>query len=105
MAFMQYAMQIIMSFMMVSMVFIMVPRAAISAQRISEVLETEPVINDPEKPRRFDGNIKGQVEFQNVSFKYPEAEDYVLKDISFIAQPGQTTAFIGGTGSGKSTAR
>ena len=103
MAFMQYAMQIIMAFMMVSMVFIMVPRAAVSAQRISEVLETEPVINDPEKPQKFDGNVKGHIEFQNVSFKYPGAEDYVLKDISFTARPGQTTAFIGGTGSGKST--
>jgi ATP-binding cassette subfamily B protein len=103
MAFMQYTMQILMAFMMVSMVFIMLPRAAVSAQRINEVLETEPVINDPEKPQRFDGNIKGQVEFQNVSFMYPEAEDYVLRDISFIARPGQTIAFIGGTGSGKST--
>jgi len=103
MAFMQYTMQIIMAFMMVSMVFIMLPRAAVSAQRISEVLETELVINDPENPQRFGGDIKGQVEFQGVSFKYPEAEDYVLRDISFIAQPGQTTAFIGGTGSGKST--
>jgi ATP-binding cassette subfamily B protein len=103
MAFMQYAMQIIMAFMMVSMVFIMVPRAAVSAQRISEVLETELTINDPAKPQKFNGNIKGHVEFQNVSFKYPEAEDYVLKDITFTARPGQTTAFIGGTGSGKST--
>jgi ATP-binding cassette subfamily B protein len=103
MAFMQYAMQIIMAFMMVSMVFILLPRAAVSAQRISEVLETEPVINDPDHPQPFAGDARGQVEFRGVSFKYAEAEDCVLKDISFVARPGQTTAFIGGTGSGKST--
>jgi ATP-binding cassette subfamily B protein len=103
MAFMQYTMQIIMAFMQVSMIFIMMPRAAVSAQRISDVLETDMTINDPARPRQFNGNIKGQVEFQNVSFKYPEADDYVLQDITFTARPGQTTAFIGGTGSGKST--
>jgi len=103
MAIMQYAMQIIMSFLMVSIVFVMLPRASVSAVRISEVLETEPVIKDPEKPRKFDGNLKGLVEFQNVAFRYPSAEDDVLKHITFTAKPGQTTAFIGSTGSGKST--
>lgn len=103
MAFMQYAMQIIMSFLMVTMVFIMVPRASVSAIRISEVLETEPVIKDPVKPQKFNGNLKGVVELRNVTFKYPNAEDDVLKNISFIAKPGQTTAIIGSTGSGKST--
>jgi ATP-binding cassette subfamily B protein len=103
MAIMQYAMQIIMSFLMVSIVFVMLPRASVSAVRISEVLETEPVITDPEKPRKFDGNLKGLVEFQNVAFRYSNAEDDVLKNITFTAKPGQTTAFIGSTGSGKTT--
>ncbi len=103
MAFMQYAMQIIFSFLMVSFMFIMVPRASVSANRISEVLETEPVIYDAKQPRIFDGAQKGLVEFQNVSFRYPGAEDDVLKNITFTARPGQTTAFIGSTGSGKST--
>jgi ATP-binding cassette subfamily B protein len=103
MAFMQYTMQIIMSFFMVSMVFILLPRASVSAGRINEVLETEPVINDPSRPRNFDGNLKGHVEFRNVYFRYPGAEDDVLKNITFTAKPGQTTALIGSTGSGKST--
>ncbi len=103
MAFMQYAMQIIFAFLMVSMIFIMVPRASVSADRIMQVLETEPVINDPKKPQKFDGELKGEVEFHNVSFRYPGAEDDVLKNITFTARPGQTTAFIGSTGSGKST--
>jgi ATP-binding cassette subfamily B multidrug efflux pump len=103
MAFMQYAMQIIFSFLMVSFMFIMVPRAAVSANRVSEVLDTEPVIRDPENPQKFDGRIKGAVEFQDVSFRFPGAEDEVLHHITFIARPGQTTAFIGSTGSGKST--
>jgi ATP-binding cassette, subfamily B, multidrug efflux pump len=103
MAFMQYAMQIIMAFLFVSMMFIMLPRAAVSAGRISQVLETEPVIKDPEKAKEFAPEFHGQVEFKNVSFKYPGAEDYVLHGISFTARPGQTTAFIGSTGSGKST--
>ncbi|MGD0780449.1 MAG: ABC transporter ATP-binding protein [Dehalococcoidales bacterium] len=102
-AFMQYTMQIIMSFLMVSMVFIMLPRAIVSAQRINEVLDTELVIKDPKEPRKFNGNIKGQVEFKNVSFRYPNAEDDLLKNITFTMQPGQTTAVIGSTGSGKST--
>ena len=103
MAFMQYAMQIIMSFLMVSIVFVMLPRASVSAVRISEVLETEPVIKDPEKPHKFDRNLRGVVEFQNVAFRYPSAEDDVLKNITFTAKSGQTMAFIGSTGSGKST--
>jgi len=103
MAFMQYSMQIIMAFLMVSMVFVMMPRATVSAQRIAEVLETEPGIEDPKKPVSFDTNIRGKIEFQNVGFKYPGADDYVLKDISFATKLGQTTAIVGGTGSGKST--
>ena len=103
MAFMQYAMQIIMSFLMISMVSIMIPRASVSAQRIAEVLDREVAIKDPEKTAKQVSNPKGVIEFKNVSFKYPGAKEYVLKDISFIAKPGETTAFIGGTGSGKST--
>jgi ATP-binding cassette, subfamily B, multidrug efflux pump len=103
MAFMQYAIQIIMAFLMVSMIFIMIPRASVSAQRISEVLETEPSIKDPVDGKKFTGAARGLVEFQNVSFKYPGAEEYVLHDISFTAKPGLTTAICGGTGSGKST--
>lgn len=103
MAFMQYAMQIIMSFLMLAMMFVMVPRASVSAVRISEVLETEPTINDPKEPQKFSSSLKGAVEFRDVSFKYPDAEDCVLEDITFTAKPGQTTAFIGSTGSGKST--
>jgi ATP-binding cassette subfamily B protein len=103
MAFIQYSMQIIFSFLMISVIFIMVPRALVSAQRISEVLEIEPSIKDPEIPKTFKEDPKGYVEFKNVSFKYPDAEDYVLKNISFVACPGQTTAFIGSSGCGKST--
>jgi len=103
MAFMQYAMQIIFSFLTLSMMFIMIPRASVSAQRIAEVLQTEPVIKDPDNPRLFDKHKKGVIQFKNVYFKYPGADDYVLKDISFTAVPGQTTAIIGSTGSGKTT--
>jgi ATP-binding cassette, subfamily B, multidrug efflux pump len=103
MAFMQYTMQIIMSFFMVSMIFIMLPRAIVSVQRINEVLDTEPAIADPKSPVKFNGNVKGQIEFKNVSFRYPSAEDDVLKNVTFTAKPGQTTAVIGSTGSGKST--
>ena len=103
MAFMQYAMLIISSFLMISMVFIMVPRASVSAERVNEVLETEPSIKDPVFPSKYNGESKGLVEFQNVSFRYPGAEDDVLRNITFIARPGETTALIGGTGSGKST--
>lgn len=103
MAFMQYAMHIIMSFLIVSITFMMMPRAGVSAQRISEVTETEPEVKDPERPVSFDPDSKGCIEFQNVAFKYPGADDYVLRDISFKAGPGETIAFVGGTGSGKST--
>ena len=103
MAFMQYAMQIVMAFLMLSMMFIMFPRAAVSADRIADVLETEPVIRDPETPQPFATPFTGAVEFRNVSFRYPGADKDVLNGISFTAQPGQTTAIIGSTGSGKST--
>jgi ATP-binding cassette, subfamily B, multidrug efflux pump len=103
MAFMQYAMHIIMSFLIVSITIMMMPRAGVSAQRISEVIETEPAIKDPERPVKFDPASRGLIEFQNVSFKYPGADDYVLQDITFTARPGETIAFVGGTGSGKST--
>jgi ATP-binding cassette subfamily B multidrug efflux pump len=103
MAFMQYTMQIIMAFMMVSMVFVMLPRAIVATQRVNEVLDTEPVIKDPQSPVKYNGDIRGQVEFKNVFFRYPSAEDDLLKNINFTAKPGQTTAIIGSTGSGKST--
>nr|WP_217671645.1 ABC transporter ATP-binding protein [Marinitoga sp. 1135] len=103
MAFMQYSMQIIFSFIMMSMIFILFPRASVSANRIAEVLAMEPSITDPEKPKHFKKPFKGVVEFKNVFFKYPGGEDYALKEISFKAEPGKTTAIIGSTGSGKST--
>ncbi len=103
MAFMQYAMQIIMSFLMISMISIMLPRATVAAERIGEVFDVELEIADPENPVSLDKDIKGVVEFHNVSFKYPDAEKCVLKNISFTANPGETTAFIGSTGSGKSS--
>jgi ATP-binding cassette subfamily B protein len=103
MAYMQYAMQIIMSFLFISMVFIFVPRASVSAGRIADVLETETSIKEPTEPKAFDSVKKGLVEFKNVSFRYHGAEEDVLHDISFTAEPGKTTAFIGSTGSGKST--
>jgi len=103
MAFMQYAMLIIFAFLMVSIMFIMVPRASVSAKRIDEVLTTAPSINDPPVPVKFDGQMKGLVEFRDVSFRYHGALDDVLKHISFVAKPGQTTALIGSTGSGKTT--
>jgi ATP-binding cassette subfamily B protein len=103
MAFMQYAMQILFAFLMLAMMFIMLPRAAVSGDRVADVLETEPVIKDPKEPRQFTEPFKGTVEFQNVSFRYPGAEEDVLHNISFTALPGQTTALIGTTGSGKST--
>jgi ATP-binding cassette subfamily B protein len=103
MAFMQYSMMIIMAFLMVSIVFIMLPRAVVSAERIAEVVETSPTVNDPENPMTYDRGIFGVIEFKNVSFRYPGAESYVLKDITFTARPGQTIAVVGSTGSGKST--
>ncbi|MEH7346986.1 ABC transporter ATP-binding protein [Bacillus sp. JJ1532] len=103
MAFMQYVMQILMSFMMLSMMFIMIPRAAVSAGRIAEVLETEVSITDPEKPKSFNEKCKGLLEFKKVSFRYEGANEDALHEISFTAKPGQTTALIGSTGSGKTT--
>ncbi len=103
MAFIQYAMQIVMSFLMLSMMFIILPRASVSGDRIAEVLNTEATIHDPGEPRALPTPFTGSVEFRNVSFRYPNADEDVLHDISFTAKPGQTTAFIGSTGSGKST--
>jgi ATP-binding cassette subfamily B multidrug efflux pump len=103
MAFLQYAMQILFSFMMLSFMFIILPRASVSGNRIADVLETDPVIHDPETPKQIPQPFRGEIEFRHVSFRYPGAEEAVLHDISFTAQPGQTTAFIGTTGSGKST--
>lgn len=103
MAFIQYTMQIVMSFLMISMVSIMLPRASVSAKRINEVLETEPLIKDKKETKKLDPSKKGLVEFKNVSFRYPDADTEILEDIDFIAEPGKTTALIGSTGSGKST--
>lgn len=103
MAFIQYTMQIIMSFLMISMVSIMLPRASVAAARVDEVLETDFIIEDPKEVKTFNKSKKGIIEFKNVSFKYPNAEEDVLSKITFTAKPGQTTAFIGSTGSGKST--
>ncbi len=102
-AFMQYAMQIVFSFLMMSFMFIMLPRAAVSADRIADVLETEPTIRDPREPRPFPRPFRGDVEFSHVNFRYPGAEEDILHDITFTARAGETTAFIGTTGSGKST--
>jgi ATP-binding cassette, subfamily B, multidrug efflux pump len=103
MAFLQYSMQIVFSFLMLSFMFIILPRAQVSADRIADVLETEPTIRDPQAPRAFGPAFSGRIEFRNVSFRYPGAEEDALHDISFTAQPGQTTAIIGATGAGKST--
>lgn len=103
MAFLQYAMQVVFSFLMMSLMFIILPRAAISGKRINEVLRVDPIIKDPENPLPFDGKLRGQVEFRDVSFRYPNAEENVLCNITFTARPGETTAIIGSTGSGKST--
>ena len=101
-AFITYTMLIIMSFLMLSMMSIMLPRAGVAADRIKEVLDTEIIINDRKDPVELK-DVKGIVRYDNVSFKYPDGEDYVLKDVNFIAKPGQTTAIIGSTGCGKST--
>lgn len=113
MAFIQYAMQIVMSFLMLTMLFIFLPRASVSGDRIADVLETDPVIRDPEQPVQFSvseaasvsgaASSRGLIEFRDVSFRYPDALDNVLCNITFTAEPGQTTAFIGSTGCGKST--
>ncbi len=103
MAFMQYAMQIVMAFLMMSMMFIFLPRAAVSGARIADVLETDVVIQDPESPKAIPEHVRGEIEFKDVSFRYADAEDDVIQNISFTARPGETTAFIGSTGCGKST--
>ena len=103
MAYLQYAMHVIMSFMFVTMIFVMIPRAAVSAKRIGQVLDTEISIVDPEGDGIVPAEAKGVVEFRDVAFAYPDAEEMALRDISFTAEPGKTTAIIGGTGSGKST--
>ena len=103
MAFIQYTMQIVMAFLMISLISIMLPRASVSANRINEVIETEPSIKDKEETKTFNPEKKGLVEFKNVSFRYPDADTEILEDINFTAEPGKTTALIGSTGSGKST--
>ncbi|MFP4384972.1 MAG: ABC transporter ATP-binding protein [Spirochaetia bacterium] len=103
MAFLQYAMQIVMSFLMLSFIFIFLPRAAVSGRRIMEVIDTEPAVKDPEQPKTLPPDGEGRVEFRNVCFRYPGAEEDALHDINFTAMPGKTTAIIGATGSGKST--
>ena len=103
MAFIQYTMQIIMAFLLISMVSVMLPRAVVSMDRIDEVINTDLSIKDKKDAKEFNENKKGIVEFRNVSFRYPNAEEDVLSNITFTARPGKTTAFIGSTGSGKST--
>ena len=103
MAFIQYTMQIVMAFLMISAISIMLPRASVSAKRINEVLDSKNSIQDQEHPKQFDLSKKGIVEFNHVTFRYPDAEEPLLQDISFVAKPGETTAIIGSTGSGKST--
>lgn len=103
MAFIQYSMMIIISFLMIGVMFIIIPRASVSAKRISEVLESEISVKDCEAPETLPENVRGEITFNNVSFRYDNAENDVISDINFTAMPGQTTAFIGSTGSGKST--
>ena len=103
MAFLEYAMQVIISFLLLSMVFIMVPRAAVSVKRVGEVLDTLPSIVDPPSPQQLPHDATGKIEFKDVTFTYPDADLPVLSNINFTAEPGQATAFIGSTGSGKST--
>jgi ATP-binding cassette, subfamily B, multidrug efflux pump len=103
MAYMQYAMQIIMAFLMMSVMFIMLPRASVSAERIAEVISTPFSIHEPEEPMNLEEDFAPEVEFRNVSFRYPGGEDDVLHNLSFTAKAGETTAIIGSTGSGKST--
>lgn len=103
MALIQYSMQIIMAFLMISMVSIMMPRALVSIKRIAEVLNKEVIVKDPIKPKKFNEKTKGKVEFRDVYFRYPDAEEDVLRNINFTVNKGETVAFIGSTGSGKST--
>lgn len=102
-AFLQYAIQIVFSFLMMSMMFIFLPRSFVSGDRIAEVLDTPLTVTDPPEPKQFPEPFRGEIEFRHVSFRYPNAEEDVLHDINFVARPGQTTSFIGSTGSGKST--
>ena len=111
MAFMQYAMQVIMAFLMLSIMFILIPRASVSANRIMDVLDTEPKIKDPDPSKKKDviaeidtiikAGSKGLIEFKHVDFKYQKADEPLLSNISFTANPGELTAIVGGTGSGK----
>ena len=103
MAFIQYTMQIIMGFLMLCMISVMLPRAAVAAERVDEVLTSKTIIKDPEQPKHLPKKTEGVLKFNHVSFKYPGADEDVLEDIEFTAHPGQTTAIIGSTGSGKST--
>ena len=103
MAFIQYTMQIIMGFLMICMLSVMLPRAAVAADRVDEVLSSKTMIHDPKEPKKFEEKQKGVLTFDHVSFKYPGADEHVLEDITFTAKPGETTAIIGSTGSGKST--
>ena len=103
MAFMQYATQVIFSFLMISIIFILVPRAAVSAKRVAEVISTDSSVSNPKVAKKIKADSKGRIEFKDVTFTYPGADLPVLTDINFSAEPGQTTAFIGSTGSGKST--
>lgn len=103
MAFIQYTMQIIMGFLMLCMISVMLPRAAVAAERVDEVLTSKTIIKDPKQPKHLSKKTEGVLKFNHVSFKYPGADEDVLEDIDFTAHPGQTTAIIGSTGSGKST--
>ncbi|MBY9001781.1 MAG: ABC transporter ATP-binding protein, partial [Candidatus Heimdallarchaeota archaeon] len=103
MAFMQYAIQIVFAFLMLTMMFIILPRAVVSGKRINEVLNTEPTIKDLEEPKLFPESFKGEIKFRDVSFRYPGAKKSAVENITFTAKPGETTAFIGATGSGKSS--
>ncbi len=103
MAFIQYTMQIIMGFLMLCMISVMLPRAAVAAERVDEVLTSKTIIKDPEQPKHLPKKTEGVLKFNHVAFKYPGADEDVLEDIDFTAHPGQTTAIIGSTGSGKST--
>jgi ATP-binding cassette subfamily B protein len=102
-AFMQYCMSVIFAFLIISMIFIMVPRALVSAKRVAEVLNKTPSVNDPKNPKKVDTTAPATVTFDHVTFAYPGADEPVIHDISFVAEPGKTTALIGSTGSGKST--
>ncbi len=102
-AFLQYAMQVLSSFLMLSVLFIFIPRATVSSKRVAEVLSTRVDIKDPPRSKKFSNKLKGQVEFKDVTFAYPQSDTPVLSNISFEVSPGETTAIIGGTGSGKST--